>query len=64
MDTDPVPTRTTSLYTSSLQPDARLPESRVSLSPIVMLGLIIFSLLGIWAALWWVVTSFGLTSAG
>jgi hypothetical protein len=55
MANDPRSTRSTSFHRSSAPPNIRLSEPAVS--PAVSGMVIIFSSLGLWAAVWWAVAS-------
>jgi hypothetical protein len=55
MADDPVSTRTTNFYRSSMPPNVRLSEP--ALSPAASGIVIIFSSLGLWATVWWAVAS-------
>jgi hypothetical protein len=55
MANNPRPTRSTSFYRSSVPLNVRLSEPAVS--PAVSGMVIMFSSLGLWAAVWWAVAS-------
>lgn len=55
MANDPVSTRTSSFYRSPTLPNVRLSEP--ALSPAASGIVIMFSSLGLWVAIWWVMAS-------
>jgi hypothetical protein len=55
MTNNPVSTRTPSFYRSSTPPNVRLSEP--ALAPAASGIVILFSSLGLWAAIWWAVVS-------
>lgn len=55
MANDPVSTRTPSFYRSSAPPNVRLSEP--ALAPVASGIVIMFSSLGLWAAVWWAMAS-------